>query len=78
MQDCCCVAALQYWQVLAEVPLESWLDGARQPDGQTSPSQGPLLPGDTSITWRGDGKYFATANRQSTGQPLPDQVACCL
>ncbi len=65
------VTALQYWQLLAEVPLQSWLDTGRQPQDQAAPSAEVLQPGEVAVTWRGDGRYFATADRQAPGQQQP-------
>lgn len=69
-----CFALPQEWELLSEVPLlqQGGTGGAAQPTQQAAAAaerQGPaqLSPGDVSITWRGDGLYFATASLDSPG-----------
>ena len=51
------VHAAQEWEVIAEESLDSVLE----PDDADA-EEANLLAGDASITWRGDGKYFATVH----------------
>lgn len=62
---------MQEWDVLAEEPLDAFLEPVA--DADTVP-QDDLT--DVCITWRGDGKYFATVNAAESGSaqrpaPLP-------
>ena len=52
---------MQEWDVLAEEPLDAFLE----PNIDIDVSAESDLP-DACITWRGDGKYFATVS--SVGQ----------
>lgn len=57
----------QNWELLAEVPLLQHPASSLQA-ASSSPEQPPhLAPGSVSITWRGDGRYFATASLDTAG-----------
>lgn len=53
---------MQDWDVLAEEPLDAFLE----PDQDTDASVEEDLT-DACITWRGDGKYFATVSNSGSG-----------
>lgn len=59
------VPAVKEWEVLAQ---ES-LDAVLEPNADTAADESELVSNDASITWRGDGKYFATVSR-SAGKAL--------
>ena len=50
--------AVKEWEVLAQ---ES-LDAVLEPNADTAADESELGLNDASITWRGDGKYFATVS----------------
>ena len=52
------VPAVKEWEVLAQ---ES-LDAVLEPNADTAADGSELGLNDASITWRGDGKYFATVS----------------
>ena len=54
---------MQEWDVLAEEPLDSVLE----PESDSNPNPEDNLS-DACITWRGDGKYFATVSAPGQGQ----------
>lgn len=56
----------QNWELLAEVPLLQHKEVAGPAD--PAPEQPPqLVPGSVCVTWRGDGRYFATASLDGPG-----------
>ena len=79
------VAAAQVWEVIAE----TWLFAtdehpvpSRPLTAESLPEEVSLGPADVRITWRGDGKFFATCSRPSAGEPAPApcgllQLSCC-
>ena len=54
---------MQEWDVLAEEPLDAVLE----PESDTDHKSEDNLS-DACITWRGDGKYFATVSASGQGQ----------
>lgn len=64
---------MKEWEVLAE---ES-LDALAEPGADTAADQSKLGLSSASITWRGDGKYFATVSL-SAGKSLTCHMACHL
>jgi elongator complex protein 1 len=66
---CCCRPTVQEWELLSEVPLRQHKDQQQQRAEQEHEHEAAALaPGSVSITWRGDGLYFATANVDAPGQ----------
>lgn len=62
--------ASQHWELLAEVPLLQHRGEGGGPASAAEPDpQQPLAPGSVAITWRGDGRYFATASLDAPGAP---------
>ncbi len=78
----CCPTHDQDWELLSEVPLlqQGGTGGAALParpaaDATADHPQAALSPDSVSITWRGDGLFFATTSLDSPGalrmrQPL--------
>lgn len=65
---------MQTWEVLAEESLfaavETVVPARTLPD-EDIPQEPRLGPGSVSISWRGDGAYFATACSAGPGDPPP-------
>ena len=47
---------------------------ARPLTAESVPAEVRLTPADVRVTWRGDGRYFATCSRTSAGKPTPLSV----
>ena len=60
------VSAVKEWEVLAQ---ES-LDAVLEPGADTAADESELGLNDASITWRGDGKYFATVSLSAGKSPF--------
>ena len=61
---------MQEWDVLAEEPLDTFLE----PDNDSNvPAESDLT--DACITWRGDGKYFATVSSVGQGNASAGSMA---
>jgi hypothetical protein len=66
---------MQEWELLSEVPLRQHKEQQQQPAEQAQGQEkqhaaAALAPGSVSITWRGDGLYFATASLDAPGQAV--------
>lgn len=65
--------------MIAETWLFATVDNpvpARPLTDESVPAEVCLTPADVRITWRGDGRFFATCSRASTGKPvLPQELA---
>ena len=58
----------QNWELLAEVPLLQHRGEGGGPATAAAPDpRHALAPGSVAITWRGDGRYFATASMDAPG-----------
>lgn len=69
------VGVVQTWEVLAEESLFATIETAvpaRSLPKEKVPEEPRLGPGSVSISWRGDGAYFATACSAGPGDPPPD------
>lgn len=65
----------QDWEVIWETWLFSSIENpipARSLPVEDIPDIVCLDPQDIDLTWRGDGKYFATASRAQTGKMMPN------
>lgn len=72
---------MQDWELLSEAPLlqQGGIGGAAQPAAAAAAGHehAALSPGDVSITWRGDGLYFATASLDSPGEQHHHRAGWC-